>query len=80
MTNVKPSELKMITLKVATLMKYLPENKVKELYGCAFEFTIKGDVITELEVWYNPRGEHNYSNKYRQSFPINNLPVSCILQ
>ena len=55
-------------------MDNLSTEKVEELNCCDYEFTIVDDKITMLEVWYNPKGKHNYKDKYRTCF--NMKPVS----
>ena len=75
-----PDANKMRILKMMVLSQMLPEKEVEKLYGCDFEFTIQDDMIVLLEVWNNPRGKHNYKNKYRQEFKMKDIPLSVICE
>lgn len=77
--NLKPNRNKMLTLKLMVLMQFLKEKEVKKLYGCDYEFDIESDNITRLHVWFNPKGFHNYEERYHKSFKMKNISVKCIL-
>jgi hypothetical protein len=62
---------KMVRLKISILMDNLSPQEVRDLYGCDFEFSYDGDMITLLEIWHNPDGEHHYRDKYRREFNVN---------
>ena len=77
-TTLNPNGLKMTTVKMMVLTKMLPKKEVEKLYGCDYEFTIKDEMITHLEVWFNPKGNHNYEDKYRKEFKMNPVSVKII--
>ena len=76
---MKPNKSKMMILKMMVLTQMLPSKEVEKLYGCDYEFSVKDNMIVMLEVWHNPKGKHNYNNKYRQEFKMKNIPVNFIL-
>lgn len=45
--------LKMLAVKIGTLIHHLPEKEVDRYYGCDFEFkaTVENTVPTELHTW-----------------------------
>ena len=78
MKDLNPNRLKMATVKMMVLTKMLSKKEVEKLYGCDYEFTIEGDMINMLEVWFNPKGNHNYEDKYRKEFKIKPISVKII--
>lgn len=77
---MKPNQLKMMTLKIMVLTQMLPKKEVEKLYGCDYEFTVEDHMITMLEVWYNPKGKHNYQDKFRKVFKIKPIPFGFICE
>ena len=73
-----PNQLKMTTFKLMILTQMIPKKEVEKLYGCDYEFTVEDNMITMLEIWHNPKGKHNYQNKFRKEFKIKPISVSVI--
>jgi hypothetical protein len=69
---------KMQVLKIMVLMKFLKRKEVEKLYECCYEFDVEDDFITRLHIWNNPKGNHNYEEKYHKTFKMKNVPVKTI--
>ena len=78
MTTFNPNQLKMTAVKMMVLTQMLPKSDVKKLYGCDYEFTVQDGMITMLEIWFNPKGRHNYQEKFRKEFKMKPVSVSII--
>ncbi len=73
----KPDAAKMIALKHLVMFSSLKASECAEMIGCDFEFTVKVDRITLLEIWFNPNGQHDYKDEFRREFKMD-VPVNVI--
>ena len=63
-------QLRMLFVKINTLMYYLPDNEVKKIIECDYEFDATGDtcIPNKLHIWIG--NNHNYNEKYHKEFDV----------
>lgn len=63
-------QLRMLFVKINTLMYYLPDKEVKKIIGCDYEFDASGNTLIplKLHIWIGKN--HNYDKRYHKEFDV----------